>query len=97
MDEKTNSIGKIKSFIIIRQHKSGLVAPSETVLNIDQNGHCTYITNGATRDIRYGISNWISDYVNEGTDSVVSRSEIINLLKDPFFGFGIDSNFVSIM
>ncbi|WP_199118927.1 TlpA disulfide reductase family protein [Pedobacter sp. ASV28] len=51
----------------------------------------------AKRDVKYGISNWISGYVNEGTDSVVSRSERINIFKDPFFEFGIDTNFVSMM
>jgi len=51
----------------------------------------------AKRDVKYGISNWISDYVNQGTDSVVSRSERINMFKDPFFEFGIDTNFVSMM
>jgi len=49
------------------------------------------------RDVKYGISNWISDYVNEGKDSVVSRSERINMFTDPFFEFGIDTNFVSMM
>jgi len=55
------------------------------------------IVDFAKRDIKYGISNWISDYVNEGTDSIVSRSERINMFKDSFFEFGIDSNFVSMM
>lgn len=55
------------------------------------------IVDFAKREVKYGISNWISDYVNEGTDSVVSRSERINMFKNPFFEFGIDTNFVSMM
>ncbi len=55
------------------------------------------IVDFAKRDVKYGISNWISDYVNEGKDSVVSRSERINMFKDPFFEFGNDTNFVSMM
>jgi len=51
----------------------------------------------AKRDVKYGLSNWISDYVNEGVDSIVSRSERIKMFKDPFFDFGIDTNFVSTM
>jgi len=49
------------------------------------------------RDVKYGISNWISDYVQEGKDAVASRLERINMFKEPFFEFCNDTNFVSMM
>ncbi|TDO20689.1 TlpA family protein disulfide reductase [Pedobacter duraquae] len=49
------------------------------------------------KDIKYGISNWISDYVNNGNDSVSSKAGRIQMFSDSFFEFGSDSSFVSMM
>ncbi|SEW53165.1 Thiol-disulfide isomerase or thioredoxin [Chitinophaga arvensicola] len=49
------------------------------------------------RDIKYGISNWITDYVEEGSDSSSTRAGRIALFSDPFFEYANDSNFVSMM
>jgi thiol-disulfide isomerase/thioredoxin len=49
------------------------------------------------RDVKFGISNWIADYVDEGNDQAASRAERIKLFRDPFFGLGNDSNFVTMM
>lgn len=55
------------------------------------------ITDFFKRDIKYGISNWISDYVNEGNNNLSSKSDRIRLFADPFFDPFNDSNFVSMM
>ncbi|MGO4293198.1 TlpA family protein disulfide reductase [Chitinophaga sp. RAB17] len=49
------------------------------------------------RDIKYGISNWIADYVDAGSDSASTRAERIALFSDPFFEYANDANFVSMM
>lgn len=49
------------------------------------------------RDIKYGISNSIVDYVTKGKDSVSPRAERIAAFSDPFFDYTNDSNFVSMM
>jgi thiol-disulfide isomerase/thioredoxin len=51
----------------------------------------------AQRDVKYGLSNWVSDYVQDGSDSIVSKQERISMFKDSFFEFGNDTNFVSMM
>lgn len=49
------------------------------------------------RDVRYVISNWISDYVDTGSDSTSTRSERIALFSHPIFEYANDTNFVSMM
>lgn len=49
------------------------------------------------RDIKYGISSWVSDYVNEGNDLLSGKVDRIQLFTDPFFEPFNKSNFVSMM
>ncbi|TWR26742.1 TlpA family protein disulfide reductase [Mucilaginibacter achroorhodeus] len=49
------------------------------------------------KDIKFSISNWIADYVDEGSNSSSDRAGRINLFRDPFFAINDDSNFVTMM
>lgn len=49
------------------------------------------------RDAKYGISNWISDYVDEGDNNTSTKAERIAMFKNVFFELGDDANFVSMM
>ncbi|TDQ06221.1 TlpA family protein disulfide reductase [Pedobacter metabolipauper] len=55
------------------------------------------IINFFKRDVKYGISNWIADYVDAGSDSTSTRSERINMFKNTFFELGNDTNFITMM
>lgn len=55
------------------------------------------VINFFKRDVKYTISNWISDYVDAGSDSTSTRSERIALFSHPFFEYANDTNFVSMM
>lgn len=49
------------------------------------------------KDIKFSISNLISDYVDKGSNSSSDRAGRINLFRDPFFAINDESNFVTMM
>lgn len=48
-------------------------------------------------DIKYGISSWISDYVNEGNELLSNKKDRIKLFADPFFEPFNKAGFVTMM